>query len=112
MRIKLDTATRGLPEAKREEARKEFLRKFVYSDKFPVQVIWIYVKRIRFMKYGGTMINAQNMLEDSFLPVEYLYGTEDVIAACKCRCFPFHWFVSCLSREQQETQFARKISAV
>lgn len=111
MRIKTDTFTRRLSEAKREEARKDFLREFVYGDKFPAQVIWIYVKRIRFMKHGGTMINAQNMLEDSVLSGKYLYGTEDMIAACKCQSSRFHRFVSCLNREQQEIQFGRKISA-
>ncbi|RDL31810.1 Uncharacterized protein BP5553_09212 [Venustampulla echinocandica] len=83
MRIKTDTITRGLSEAKREESRKKFLREFVYGDKFPAQVIWIYVKRIRFMKHGGTMINAQHMLEDSVLPGKYLYGAEDIIAASR-----------------------------
>jgi hypothetical protein len=102
MRIKTDTITRGRPEAEREEARKAFRREFVYGDKFPAQVIWIYVKRIRFMKHGGTMINAQNILEDSVLSEKYLYGTEDVIAACKYHSSRFHRFVNCLHREQQE----------
>lgn len=57
------------------------------------------------------MINAQNMLEDSVLSEKYLYGTEDIIAACKCHSFRFHRFVSCLNREQQEIQFERKILA-
>ncbi|KAH7357059.1 hypothetical protein BKA65DRAFT_220674 [Rhexocercosporidium sp. MPI-PUGE-AT-0058] len=83
VRIKTDTATRRLPETKREESRKDFLREFVYSDKFPAQVIWIYAKRIRFMKHGGTIINTQNMLEDSVLSGECLYGTEDIIAAAR-----------------------------
>jgi len=90
IRIKTDTITRSLPEAKREEARKGFLREFVYGDKFPAQVIWIYVKRIRFMKHGGTIINAQNILEDSVLSGEHLYGTEDTIAAGKCCSSRFH----------------------
>lgn len=110
MRIKTDTFTRGLLEEKREELRKDFLREFAYSDKFPAQVIWIYVKRIRFMKHGGTMINAQNMLEDNVLSGKYLYGTEDIVAACKCYSSRYYRFVSCLNREQQEIQFGRKIS--
>lgn len=89
VRIKTDTATRHLSPEEREEARTDFLKKCVYSDKLPTQVIWIYVKRIRFMKNGGTMINGQNMLEDSVLPERYLFGTEDIIAACKCRSYRF-----------------------
>ena len=79
MRIKLDSSTIGLPEYKREEARNDFLKMY---DGFPVQVIWIYLKRIRFLKHGGTMIGTGNMLEDYKLPAKYLDGLEDVVAAC------------------------------
>ena len=82
MRIKLDSSTKGLPEVKREVARKKFLE--VYND-FPVQVVWIYLKRIRFMKNGGTMISSGNMLEDYDLPAKYLEDLEDVVAACALR---------------------------
>lgn len=82
MRIKTDTMTRHLPEEKREDARKKFLKECIYGTNFPAQVIWIYVKRIRFMKHGGTMISPKNMLEDGVLSAEYLYGTEDIIAGC------------------------------
>jgi hypothetical protein len=57
------------------------------------------------------MINAQNMLEDSVLSGKYLYGTEDIIAACRCHSSRLRIFVSCLNREQPEIQFGRKISA-
>jgi hypothetical protein len=83
MRIKLDSSTRVLPEAKREEARNDFLKMY---DEFPVQVVWIYLKRIRFMKHGGTMIGTGNMLEDYNLPVKYLEGLEDVVVVCS---YPF-----------------------
>lgn len=64
----------------REAARNQFLD--LYED-FPVQVVWTYLKRIRFMKMGCTMIGISNELEDSVLPPKYLHGLEDVIAACK-----------------------------
>ena len=51
------------------------------------------------MIHGGTMINPQNMLEDSVLSVKHLYGIEDVIAAGKCHYSRLHRFVSCLNRE-------------
>lgn len=62
------------------------------------------------MKHGGTLINAQNMLEDSVLSVKHLYGTEDIIAACKWHYSRFQMLVSCLTQEQQEIQFGKKIS--
>ncbi|CZR60705.1 uncharacterized protein PAC_10601 [Phialocephala subalpina] len=80
MRIKLDSSTRGLPTETREAKRNRFLE--VY-DQFPVQVVWIYLKRIRFMKLGGTMIGIQNTLEDYVLPAQHLHGLEDVVAASK-----------------------------
>jgi hypothetical protein len=42
-------------------------------------------------------------LEDSFLPVKYLYGTEDVIAACTCHCSRFPRFMSYLSRTARDS---------
>lgn len=80
LRIKLDTRTRGSPEDKREEARNGFLK---FYGSVPVQVVWIYLKRIRFMKHGGTMIGNGNMLEDYNLSPQLLFGPEDVIAACR-----------------------------
>jgi hypothetical protein len=103
MRIKIDTATHSLPEIERKEARKHFLKDFVCNDKVPAHVIWIYVKRIRFMKHGCTMVNAQNMLEDSVLPAKYLYGKEDVIATCRCHCSRFPKFMSYLSRTARDS---------
>lgn len=81
MRIRLDTSTRGLPEEIREAHRNQFLELY---DKFPVQVIWIYLKRMRFMKLGFTRINRSSVLEDDVMPVEHLYGPEDVVAPCMC----------------------------
>lgn len=82
MRIKLDSTTVGLPSQAREKARNDFLS---WYDKFPVQVVWIYLKRIRFMKHGYTIISAASkFLEDSPMPAEYLSGLEDVIATCEC----------------------------
>ncbi len=79
MRIKLDSSSRGLPAKVREEVRNDFLK--LYAD-FPVQVVWIYLKRIRFMKLGGSMIGFGNMLEDYVLPAHHLHGLEDVVAEC------------------------------
>ncbi len=84
MRIKLDSSTRHLPEETREAQRHRFLELY---DQFPVQVVWIYLKRIRYMKLGFTRITTLNMLEDDVLPSQHLYGPEDVIAACKCPLF-------------------------
>jgi hypothetical protein len=81
IRIKLDSTTTGCPEDEREEARNNFVN--LYDD-FPVQVIWIYLKRIRFMKLDGSMIGVRNVLEDSELPAEHLKGLEDIVAACMC----------------------------
>ena len=108
MRIKLDSGSRGLPEEIRESARNEFLK--VYDD-FPVQVVWIYLKRTRFMKLGCTMIGIRNTLEDYVLPAQHLHGLEDVIAACTCPLPSFVCiFTSCSGRGQQESCFGREIS--
>jgi hypothetical protein len=80
MRIKLDSSGSGLPEVIREDARNEFLKLY---DKFPVQVVWIYLKRIRFMTLGCTVISIRGMLEDYELPAQHLHGFEDAIASCK-----------------------------
>jgi hypothetical protein len=96
MRIKLDSSTRGLPEETREAHRNQFLELY---DKIPVQVMWIYLKRMRFMKLGFTRITSSNMLEDDVLPPQHLYGPEDVIAACMCPLFLYSYDSSCSSRE-------------
>ncbi|KAH8649432.1 hypothetical protein BGZ60DRAFT_422302 [Tricladium varicosporioides] len=80
MRIKLDSTTRYLPQDIRANARNKFLEQY---ERIPVQVVWIYLKRIRFMKLGGTMINVQNVLEDNQLPAQQLHGAEDVIVASR-----------------------------
>ncbi|KAH6681370.1 hypothetical protein B0J14DRAFT_623366 [Halenospora varia] len=78
MRIKLDSTTRYLLRDVREKARNKFLEEY---ERIPVQIVWIYLKRIRFMKLGGTVISARNVLEDGELPAQQLHGAEDVIAA-------------------------------
>ncbi|KAL2062326.1 hypothetical protein VTL71DRAFT_6592 [Oculimacula yallundae] len=83
MRIRTDTVNRHLPGTAREGMRKKFNTDNIYSNVFPTQVIWLYVKRIRFMKNGGSMIGKQGMLEDSVLLPKYLYGAEDVIAGSR-----------------------------
>lgn len=76
-RIKLDSSTRFLSQDTRAEMRRSFLD--IY-EKYPVQVIWIYLKRIRFMRLGGTEINFRNVIEDSNLRADKLEGPEDVVA--------------------------------
>lgn len=80
MRIKLDSTSQGQAEEKREEARIKFLD--TYKD-FPIQVIWIYLKRTRFMRPGGSMIGPFDALWDSELPVDKVEGNEDTIARSK-----------------------------
>lgn len=86
MRIKLDSTTRYLPGDVREKARNKFLEEY---ERIPVQVVWIYLKRIRFMKLGGTVISARNVLEDGELPAQQLHGAEDAIAACMWTSLPY-----------------------
>lgn len=81
MRIKLEGKTRHLNPQGREDARTDFTKLY---DTFPVQVIWVYLKRIRFMKLGGTSIVASGIMEDRVLPANQLDGVEDVIVACEC----------------------------
>jgi hypothetical protein len=87
MRIKLDSGSQGQPPHKREEARNKFLKLY---DGFPFQVIWLYLKRIRFMKHGCTMVTTDIFLKDSKMPADLLFGKEDVIAQGKYITFVFH----------------------
>jgi hypothetical protein len=77
MRIKLDSSTQGLPPDVRENARNEFLDMY---DGLSFQVVWIYLKRIRYMKQGLTMITRANVLKDSKMSSNLLFGKEDVVA--------------------------------
>jgi hypothetical protein len=77
MRIKLDSSTQGLPPDMRENARNEFLDMY---DGLSFQVVWIYLKRIRYMKQGLTMITRANVLKDSKMSSNLLFGKEDVVA--------------------------------
>jgi hypothetical protein len=45
-----------------------------------LQVIWIYLKRIRYMKHGFTMITKENVLKDVEMSIDLLFGKEDVVA--------------------------------
>ncbi|MCJ1406564.1 hypothetical protein MMC19_000630 [Ptychographa xylographoides] len=80
LRIKIDTRTKGLDEQMREDARDN-LREF-YCERPPHQV-WIYMKRIRFMKNGGTFLGPGDKVIDSHLPAKLLPGPEDIIAHSK-----------------------------
>jgi hypothetical protein len=77
MRIKLDSSTQSLPPDVRENARNEFLDMY---DGLSFQVVWIYLKRIRYMKQGLTMITRANVLKDSKMSSNLLFGKEDVVA--------------------------------
>lgn len=96
MRIKLESQIRHLNKSEREDARTDFTK--IY-DEFPVQVVWIYLKRIRFMKLGYISIVASGLMEDRVLPAAQLNGEEDVIVACECCChlsLGHGWLTRCL----------------
>ncbi|MCJ1471582.1 hypothetical protein MMC13_000222 [Lambiella insularis] len=77
LRIKIDTWTKGLAEQQREDTRNNL--RDMYCE-LPAQQVWIYMKRIRFMLTGGTILGWENNIEDSNLRAELLPGPEDVIA--------------------------------
>ncbi|MCJ1227995.1 hypothetical protein MMC12_004654, partial [Toensbergia leucococca] len=77
LRIKIDTWTKGLNEQLREDTRNNL--RDLYCER-PAQQIWIYMKRIRFMKNGGTFLAPGNKIVDSNLSAELLPGPEDIIA--------------------------------
>lgn len=105
MRIKLDSTSTGLPEAVREGVRNEFLNLY---DEFPVQVIWIYLKRTRFMTQGCTRIGISNTVEDYVLPAKHLHGLEDVIASCMCPSFLLLWLYKILISRTARSLFRKK----
>lgn len=77
LRIKLDSSTRFLSNETRKDMRRNFLN--IYQ-KYALQVVWIYLKRIRFMKLGRTVIDSGGVIEDSNLPADQLEGPEDIVA--------------------------------
>jgi hypothetical protein len=80
-RIKLDSLSIISSIEEREKARTKFMES--NSKAYPLQVIWIYLKCIRFMKLGGTKISLEDVVQDSELPSEEIEGPEDVIARGK-----------------------------
>lgn len=80
LRIKLDTWTSGMPEDDREKARRNLQDNLC---QLPPQRLWIYLKRIRFMFKGGTILDMGGEVADSKLPLENLRGPEDAIANSK-----------------------------
>jgi hypothetical protein len=81
LRVKIDTWSKGLDESIREDAR-DHLRD-LYCE-LPVQRLWIYVKRERFMFSGeATILTPQGAVLDLKLPPELLAGPEDLVAKCK-----------------------------
>lgn len=77
LRIKIDTWTRGQDEELREQRRDEL--RDLYCER-PAQQMWIYMKRIRFMKNGGTIIGSDGRIVDFNLREKILPGPEDTIA--------------------------------
>jgi hypothetical protein len=82
LRIKIDTWSLGLDESVRNGTR-EHLRD-MYCQ-LPIQRLWIYLKRQRFMFCipDSIILTPKGRVMDVELPAELLAGPEDLVAECK-----------------------------
>ncbi|KAG4433316.1 hypothetical protein IFR05_011189, partial [Cadophora sp. M221] len=83
LRIRIDTWTKGLTESFRNRVRQDLAE---FYCQLPIQRLWIYLKRVRFMSKsnGGIIIDLRDKVQDMHLDGSLLRGPEDEIAkVCK-----------------------------
>ncbi|KUJ19189.1 uncharacterized protein LY89DRAFT_479643 [Mollisia scopiformis] len=77
LRIKIDTWTSGLDEGFREKVRQDLGKLYC---RLPPQRLWIYLKRLRFMFKGCTILDPYGEILDSEFSLEDFHGPEDAVA--------------------------------